>query len=175
MTRVLVEDVTAASAASAEQNADLAALQLAAGAEPVPVDPNAPPEPLPVDLAGEISSVLLMVTQILRPALPSVADLYTAETAGAVGQAVAGVCLKHGWLQNGMMGQWGEEIACAAVVLPLGFATVKAAQSDLVELKRKAAERDKPAGAPAQIGQAEPAQAFGFGAKSVQFGNVAPA
>jgi len=176
MTRVTVEQVEAASTASpasTEQAADLAQLQAMAGAEPPPpADPNAPPEPLPVDLATEISQALTIISTILSPALPSLRDIYTPEATGAAGQAIAGVCNKHGWLAGGFLGQWGEELACLVVVGPLAVATYRGVSADLVKLREKAKAKD---GAPPAVAAPEPGAYVVPGSKTVSFGNAAPA
>lgn len=168
MTRVLVEEVEAASA-SAEQAADLAALQAMAGAEPVPVDPNAPPPPAPVDLAGELAGLVTMVVGILGPAFPSLTRIYTEQTIATAAGAVAAVCNKHGWMQGGLMGEWGEEIACAVVVVPLAIATAQGVRAD-IEARKPA----KPEQAQAQAATlASPtAAAGGYDSKTVSIGAV---
>jgi hypothetical protein len=154
MTRVTVEQVEAASAAAPniEQAADLAALQAMAGDEPpAPGTPGAPDGLPVVDLATEISQGIAIAVAILSPMLPSLRDVYTDATTGAAGAAIAAVCNKHGWLQGGVLGRWGEEIACLAVVGPLAVATYKGVTGDLAELRRKAAEKKAAGGQPAAV------------------------
>lgn len=155
MSRVLVEDVElaqgAAGAASAEQSADLAALRAAADEQAAAL---APVEPAGPDLGAEIRDALGLVVGILGAALPSLREIYTEPVREAVGASVAAVCQKHGWLQGGVMGKWGEEIACAAVVLPLAYATVRGVKADVAAIKAAAVEKQ---GEPdAQVEQAEP-------------------
>lgn len=143
MTRVTVDEVTAAAAAApnAEQAADLAALQ--AGADAAPLPPGAeppPPEPPPVDLGGELAQALLIVSKILAPALPSLATIYTEQSCGAAGASIAAVCDKHGWMQDGFLGKWGPEIACLAVCAPMAVATAQGVKGDMAKLKAKADE-----------------------------------
>lgn len=126
---------------SAEQAADLAALQAAASAEPVaPGAPEAVPEVARPELADEIRALLLTFVSLAGPVLPSLPRIYTEETAGTAAAAIATVCRKHGWLADGMMGDWGEEIAAAVVLLPLGFATVQGVRADLAALRKPAAK-----------------------------------
>ena len=141
---------------SAEQAADLAALHAAAANE---VDPLAPPAPPPVDLAGELGGMVTMVVQVLAPAFPSLPKLYTDSTVRAASGAIAAVCTKRGWLAGGLMGGWGEEIACAAVVLPLAVATAQGIKADIAA--RKPAEQ-----------QAAPAAPVGQDSKTVTIGAV---
>jgi hypothetical protein len=143
MTRVTVDEVNAAAAAApnAEQAADLAALQAAADSAPLP--PGAeppPPEPPPVDLGGEIAQAMLIVSKILAPALPSLATIYTEQSCATAGASIAGVCDKHGWLQDGFLGKWGPEIACLAICGPMAAATVSGVKGDMARLKAKAEE-----------------------------------
>lgn len=128
---------------SAEQAADLAALQ-AAASEPGPTSTGIqaegpPPGP---DLATEIAGLVSVAVATLGPMFPSLKATYTPEITQAAAQAVAAVCVKHGWAQNGLMGQWGEEIACLAICGPLAWQTAQGIKADL--------EARKPAKEPAQ-------------------------
>ena len=101
-------------------------------------------------------------------ALPQAEDNIIAKS-WAAAQAIAAVCNKHGWMQGGMMGRWGEEIACVAILGPLALQTVKGVKADLA-----AREKDKPK-PPEQIagpviGQPIPAEALGQ--KTVTFGSA---
>lgn len=127
---------------SAEQAADLAALeaqihdeQTATASAPGEAQPAAP------DLAAEVGSIILIAVNTLKPALPSLGEIYTDETVGAASQAIAAVCNKHGWLSGGLFGEYGEEVACAAVILPLGFATWKGVQGDVERAKARHAKQ----------------------------------
>lgn len=122
----------------AEQAADLAALQAAAvEGQTAPGTPGAE-APVAPALEKELAGLLLMVSAMLKPALPSVAAIYTQETCEAVGLHVANVCNKHGWLQGGIGGKYGEEIMCLAVVGPIAWATVEAAKTDIQARKATA-------------------------------------
>lgn len=131
-----------------EAQAELRALELAAAEDPndqpPPPDPNAPPPPpAPPPLDAELAGLLLMMSKVVAPAFPSVAAIYTEETCGAVGMAVAGVCDKYGWLQGGVGGEYGPELMCLCVVGPIAFATYGAVQGDIAA--RRAKERPKDA------------------------------
>lgn len=115
-----------------EQAADLAALT--AQAAPVPAPGAAATEaaaPQGPDLAGEIAGLVTAAVTVLAPMFPSLPTIYTPQTTQAAAAAVAAVCNKHGWAQGGLMGKWGEEIACLAVVGPLAFATYQGIAADL--------------------------------------------
>lgn len=127
---------------SDEQAADLAALsqasQDAAATATVGDGDTAPP--VGTDLAAEIAGLLSSFVLIAKPLLPGLGDVYTTETVAAVSEAVSRVCMKHGWLTDGLMGNWGEEIAAAAVLLPVGLATYQAVKKDVDfanEIKQK--------------------------------------
>lgn len=176
MTRVLVEDVEAAQGkaapASAEQSADLAALRAAADEQAAAL---APVEPAGPDLAQEISDALGIVVGILGAPLPSLREIYTDQVRGAVSASVAAVCQKHGWLQGGVMGKWGEEIACAAVVLPLAYATVKGVKGDIEAIKAAASDKQGEQGAaPAAPAAPAPGELRAPGQKTVTFGAAVP-
>lgn len=119
-------------AATDEQAADLAALMAAAGGgAPGAPATAAEPEPQGPDLAAEIAGAVTVAVATLGPIFPSLAGIYTPEVTQAAAQAVARVCEKHGWLQGGLMGKWGEEIACLAIVGPLAFQTYQGVRADL--------------------------------------------
>lgn len=159
---------------SGEQAADLAALEMAAAAQaPVQGSPEAVAAAMPDQrerIAGELAGMVLAFVGIAAPVLPSLAEIYTKETTEAAAAAVAGVCVKHGWLDDGLMGEYGEEIAAAVVLLPLGFATVQGVKADL-------AKREKPAAlASADLSVSASVASTGTagGSKSVQVGTVIP-
>ncbi len=156
------------SIASTEQAADFAALQAAAN-EAEAAAPGAPAEPVAhvPDLGQEIAGLIKVAVVTLSPMFPSLKRTYTPEVTEAAAGAIAAVCNKHGWMQGGMFGEYGEEIACLAIVGPLAFSTYQGITADMAEAKA----RDKPA---EQIaGPAEPVTAPG--SKTVTFGAPAPA
>jgi len=148
-------DLDTGPALSGEAAADLRALQLAADADPNELpDPNEPPPPPPPPpLDKEIAGLVLMLSKMLTPAFPSIGRIYTDEVCDSVGAAVAPVCDKYGWMQDGVGGEYGPEIMCVCVVGPLAFATYTAVQNDLAE--RRAKDRTK--GEPGQLERPQPA------------------
>ena len=117
---------------------------LSAPAEPVALDAQGKPiqAPEPVNVAAEVAAAVKIAVGILSPVLPSLAEIYTDQTVGACAEAIAGVCNKHGWLQGGLMGKWGGEIAAAAILIPIGIATYNGVKGDLAQLQVKAAAKD---------------------------------
>lgn len=141
---------------NAEQAADFAALQAMADDAPRASgepEPEAAPVRLPLD--QEIAGMLQMIAGVLQPVLPSVAKIYSPEVCGAVGGAVAPVCVKHGWLQGGIGGKYGEEIMMLVVVAPLAWATMEATKTDIAarqpkrEVGTQGIDLDKPVVVPA--------------------------
>lgn len=132
-----MEQTTKTPEMPAEQASELAALNAAAneGANvaTASVEDVAPA----VNLAGEIKALVLAFVAIAEPIFPSLTTIYTDETAGAAADAVAALCDKHGWAQNGLMGDYGEEVAAAIVLLPIGFATAQGIKVDLANNKAK--------------------------------------
>lgn len=122
--------------ANAEQAADLAALQAMATGEPGQAVAVQEQEQGPT-LQEEIAAAMGMAVAMLGPVFPSLRTIYTPETMGAASGAIAAVCDKHGWLDGGFMGQYGPEIACLAIVGPLGFATYQGVRGDLAEMAKK--------------------------------------
>lgn len=155
-----------------EQAADLAALQAAAAATDTPpatIDQAAEGEAPRPDLATEIAGLVTVAVATLGPMFPSLKDTYTPEVTQAAAQAVAAVCHKHGWMQNGMMGKWGEEIACAAIVGPLAFQTYQGIKADLAaRAPAKPPERIAGPDMAAIVPTEQPGQ------KTVTFGAAAP-
>lgn len=176
-----VERQIEANQPSSEQAADLAALQSAAMAgEPVP-DTGAEPVPdTGPTLADELAGLVTVTVGILGPAFPSLKRIYTPEVTAAAAAAAAGVCEKHGWLSGGVMGKWGEELAAAAILLPLAYQTSQGIKADLAARK---AEADKASGktpAVERVGGLAPVSAAAVpteqpGARTVTVGAPMPA
>lgn len=157
------------------QGEALAADALSAPAEQVQLDAQGQPIPVQeaVNVASEVSAAIKIVVGILSPVLPSLKDVYTDQTIGAVSEAIAGVCNKHGWLQGGIMGKWGEEIAAAAILIPIGMATYNGVKGDLSRLQEQAKAKGgkvKPADLSAPVKAPEGAP----GAKTVTMGTIQP-
>lgn len=149
---------------SSEQAADFAALQAAAGPGPDEVTAEEQQEQARPDLAVEIAGLVQAAVGMLAPMFPSLPGIYTPEATQAASVAVAGVCHKHGWMQGGVMGRWGEEIACVAIVGPLAFATYQGVKSDIAE--RQPVERigGPDLSAPVPVAGPAPSKAVTFGA-----------
>lgn len=139
-TQAVERDIDAGNG-STEQAQDLAALQSMAGGEAL-AEAEAQPVAVVPDLAGEIAGLVTAAVGMLGPVFPSLKDIYTPEATQAAAGAVAAVCQKHGWMQNGMLGEHGEEIACLFIVGPLAFATYKGVQVDIAARKPAQPERE---------------------------------
>ena len=161
---------------NAEQAADLARLKrqaseetdaAAAEVEAAEVEAaEAEAEAKRPDLGAELAGLITICVRTLAPAFPSLPSIYTDEATQEAAGAVAAVCNKHGWMQEGgMFGKWGEEIACAAVCLPLAVATYQGVKGDIAARQDKEPEPGKPEPLPA----GEPAAP---GSKTVTFGTV---
>lgn len=118
---------------SAEQAADLAALQGAAGDGQQ--QPGAVPGPVvQFDLAGDIAAMIAAAVAILGKPLPSLVEIYTPETTAAAAEAVARVCHKRGWLSEGF-GPYSEEIAAVMILGPLAWSTYAGVNGDIARAK----------------------------------------
>lgn len=116
---------------SSEQAADFARLSaMASDVPPVPGE-EVIPQAEAIPLAGQISGMLEMLVNMAGPAFPSLAAIYTQEVIDNVGAALQPVCDKHGWLQDGIGGKYGEEIMALVVVGPLAYATYAGMKSDI--------------------------------------------
>ncbi len=104
-------------------------------------------------IAGELAGALQTAARILAPLLPSVAAIYAPEVCADVGAQLAPVCVKRGWLSDGLYSKWGPEIQAAACLVPLAVATYAAALVDV--------ERLRAAQKPAKGGDAKPAAPAG--------------
>lgn len=150
-------------AQSSEQAADFAALQAAVGTEPGTEIEGQEQQAQGVDLAQEIAGLVQAAVGMLAPAFPSLPGIYTPEATQAASMAVAGVCNKHGWLQGGMMGRYGEELACALIVGPLAIATFKGVKADIAARQpvERVGELDLSAPSPSSAPAASKVVTFG--------------
>jgi hypothetical protein len=133
-----------------DQAAEFAALQAgAAGGGVAAVPGQGAAGPVAPDLATELTGFGLAIVAALSPAFPSLKDLYTDETTAAAGASIAAVCVKHGWLSGGLMGEYAEEITALMVCGPLAVATAQGVRSDIAALKARARPVQVSAPAPA--------------------------
>ncbi len=109
--------------------------------------PPAMPDPA-ARLGNEITGLALMLVEVLGKPFPSLKTIYTPQVTAAAGEAVARVCVKHGWLLNGLAGGYGEELAAAMILLPLGYQTFQGVSKDLAVLKARQAGAEDPAPPP---------------------------
>lgn len=164
---------------SEEQAADFAALS-AAAAEPSAVTVQAEQQAEQQQtntrdsMAAEIAGLMDVAVKVLGVALPSIKAIYTPEAIEAASSAIAAVCAKHGWLAGGLFEKWGEEIGAAVVLLPLGYATVQGVKADIAAAKQKQGIGTGGATLEATATHHDETPEAAPGAKSVQFGNVAP-
>ena len=149
----------------AEQSQDLAALQAMAGGAQEPGAELVEQVPEGPGLAHELGGAITMAVGVLGPMFPSVQGIYTPEVITAVSGSVAAVCDKHGWLQDGLMGRYGEEIACVAVVGPVALMTYKGIQADIA-----ARQPTQPTTAPGELNLSATVPVDAPGAKTVSVG-----
>lgn len=112
--------------------------------------PPAMPDPA-ARLGNEITGLALMLVEVLGKPFPSLKTIYTPQVTAAAGEAVARVCVKHGWLVNGLAGGYGEELAAAMILLPLGYQTYQGVAKDLAVLKARQAGTEDPAPPPVKM------------------------
>ncbi|SKC92234.1 hypothetical protein [Paraburkholderia hospita] len=84
-----------------------------------------PGEPAPIDPAEEVADVLKLVRDLIGPLLPYIPEIYTDDVCAAVADKTVPVLDKYGIAIGGVGGLLGPELALAALVLPLGYVTVK--------------------------------------------------
>jgi hypothetical protein len=124
---------------------EAAALDAEFGPAPEVAAPGAAAEPV-VDEAAEIAAVLMLCAELVKPALPYVADIYTPEAMGRIAAAAVPVMQKYGVTMSGLFGRFGPEIGLAIAVAPVVVQTAVAHkqwkyQQALAELKRQADAR----------------------------------
>ena len=142
----------------AEQAAELAALEMSASEGGSAMQAAQQEQAPAVDLAGELKTLVMLFVKIAGPAFPSLEKIYTEEATTTATAAVAAVCNKHGWLQDGIVGEYGEEIAAVAICAPLAVATYRGIAADIAAAKAKAKN------APPAIGEAVAARIGADGA-----------
>jgi hypothetical protein len=132
-------------AMSAEQAADLMRLQLAAAEPNAAVQAMADAEAAQAEAAqaaqvDENTNAVRLGLDVAIPFLcrlyPSLADVYTDETRGAVAMTVGPVLTKYGVHLGDVGGRYREEIAMVAVCAPIAMATYQGIKAD-VEAREK--------------------------------------
>lgn len=169
-----MSDIEQESAMPGEQAAEFAALE--AMAQGVPQQGTQPAQQedqqQAVPLAQEIAGALLMAANVVGPMFPSLQAIYTPDTCEKVGMALEPVCIKHGWLQDGIGGKYKEELLALAVVGPLAFATYKGVQADIAASKPK--ENSQVENVTLPLGQQQGPMPDTEKAEAVKMGKVIP-
>jgi hypothetical protein len=148
-----------------EQAADLAALTAAANGGEVEATATDAAQLQP-QLADELAGLIAMAVATLAPMFPSLKKTYTQEVTATAAGAIAAVCNKHGWMQGGMFGEFGEEVACLAIVGPLAFSTYQGIKGDLQAMAKENEKLEAPSKAASPTMDAA--------AKAVTIGAVQP-
>lgn len=123
---------------ASEQAASLAALVAQAGPEPGQegaqqgAEGAGQQEPERVPLSVELADAIAAGVTLLAPVFPTLERVYTQQTVQRLAVATERVCVKRGWLQNGLFGGASEELMLAAVVLPVALSTWAAVKADLI-------------------------------------------
>lgn len=148
-----------------EQAADLAALTAAASGGEVEAAATESAQ-VQLQLADELAGLIAMAVATLSPMFPSLKKTYTQEVTATAAGAIAAVCNKHGWMQGGMFGEFGEEVACLAIVGPLAFSTYTGIKADLSAMAKENEKLEAPSKAASPTMDAA--------AKAVTIGAVQP-
>lgn len=82
-------------------------------------------------ISAHIQNVLITVVNVASPLFPTLGQVYTDETVKAVGDSVAPVVIKRKWKPAGWIEKYQEELAAAAVLIPVSVSTVNAIRFDL--------------------------------------------
>lgn len=121
---------------SAEQAADLAALEAAAGGGEMPQEEAAPM----VDQAQQWAMLPAIVGSALSMALPELRAVYTPQACEAWGAAMVPVADKYGWNCDGII---GPELALLAATVPFAFGTFAAVKARRADEEKQAKEKPK--------------------------------
>lgn len=89
-------------------------------------------EPQAVPLSVEIADAITASVALLSPMFPTLEKVYTDQTVQRLSVATERVCVKRGWLQNGLFGGASDELMLAAVAVPVALSTWSAIRADLV-------------------------------------------
>lgn len=100
------------------------------------------------ELQAELSALFMLAAQTVGTIYPSVKENCNQQAIDALASVWSAVCNKRGWLQGGIGGEYAEEIAAAAVTLPLGFAIYKGIQADIQSRQRDTKQAEQPSIAP---------------------------
>lgn len=124
----------------AEQAASMAALVALAHEEVQPagavvVAQAIEQEPQRAPLRVELADAITASVTLLEPFFPTLPTVYSPPTVQRLAAATEAVCVKRGWLANGLFGGASEEVMLAAVVIPVGLATWGAVRADLIRAK----------------------------------------
>lgn len=140
-----------------EQAADLAALEAMAAPPPgISGDAAAAPAAPPgrPELQAELQALFTLAAQTIGTIYPSVKETCNPPAIDALAAVWAAVCNKRGWLAGGIGGEYAEELAAAAVTLPLGFGIYKGIQADIAA-RARAEKKTEAIDAPAEQGEPE--------------------
>lgn len=92
-------------------------------------------EPQRAPLSVEFADAITTAVTMLEPIFPTLGKVYTPATVERIGMATERVCIKRGWLQNGLFGGQTEELMLAAVLVPVALSTWAAVKADLIAAK----------------------------------------
>lgn len=139
------EEVAAVMPELAALGGEAAALDAEFGPAPEVAAPGVAAEPV-VDEAAEIAAVLMLCAELVKPALPYVADIYTPEAMGRIAAAAVPVMQKYGVTMSGLFGRFGPEIGLAIAIAPIAVQTAVAhknwkREQAVAELRRQADAR----------------------------------
>lgn len=122
---------------------ELDALQAEAAAVDAEITPptvqlaGVPDQQLAANEQAEVAGLITILAGLFAPVFPSLNKIYTKETVDSIAAAAVPVMAKHGWTTGALLGRYAEELALAAVVLPIGMATWQGIKSDIATAKEK--------------------------------------
>lgn len=106
-------------------------------APPVEQQPEAAPDAQAGNEQAEIAGLITILAGLFAPVFPSLQKIYTPDTVNSIAAAAVPVMVKRGWSTGALLGKYAEELALAAVAVPVALATWQGIKSDVEAAKAK--------------------------------------
>ena len=121
---------------------ELAALETEAAAVDAvnapPVETQAEAGPVvPGNEQAEVAWLITILAGLFAPVFPSLQKIYTPDTINSIAAAAVPVMAKRGWTTGALLGKYAEELALAAVAVPVALATWQGIKADVAAAKAK--------------------------------------
>jgi len=109
----------------------------AVNAPPADPPPEAEQPPAPANEQAEVAGLIAILAGLFAPVFPSLQKIYTPDTVNQIAAAAVPVMAKRGWTTGALLGKYAEELALAAVAVPVALATWQGIKADVAAAKAK--------------------------------------